>query len=75
MVQANKGQTLSLGDRTRNYKVEEGQCNTGTVKYFITRSDVAEFMLNTLKSNDYSRKGFAVAGLPWQQEASSTAAD
>jgi len=53
---------LVNGELTGNYKVEEGQCNTGT-KYFITRADVAEFMLNTLESNEYSRKGFAVAGL------------
>lgn len=53
---------LVNGERTGSYKVEEGQCNTGT-KYFITRADVAEFMLNTLESRDYSRKGFAVAGL------------
>ena len=66
-TQANTEQTVFLGDRTRNYKVEEGQCNTGATKYFITRADVAEFMLHTLKSDEYSRKGFAIAGLPWQE--------
>lgn len=53
---------LVNGQRTGRYKIEEGQCNTGT-RYFITRADVAEFMLNTLENNSYNRKGFAVAGL------------
>ncbi|XP_044178648.1 uncharacterized protein ycf39-like [Acropora millepora] len=53
---------LVNGERTGRYKIEEGQCNTGT-RYFITRADVAQFMLNTLESNSYNRKGFAVAGL------------
>lgn len=54
--------TLSIGERTRNYKVEEGQCNTGT-KILMTRADVAEFMLEVLESDEYDRKGFAIGGL------------
>lgn len=50
------------GEKTGNYKVEEGQCNTGTTSK-ITRADVADFMLKTLESNEYNRKGFAIAGL------------
>lgn len=53
---------LTLGEKTGNYKVEEGQCNTGTTSR-ITRADVADFMLKTLESNEYDRKGFAIAGL------------
>lgn len=50
------------GEKTGNYKVEEGQCNTGTTSK-ITRADVADYMLKTLESNEYDRKGFAIAGL------------
>lgn len=53
---------VSLGERSGNYKVEEGQCNTGTSSK-ITCGDVAEFMLKTLETAAYDRKGFAVAGL------------
>ncbi|XP_073259473.1 flavin reductase (NADPH)-like [Porites lutea] len=52
---------LMLGERSGNYKVEEGQCNTGTSGE-ITCADVAEFMLKTLESDEYDRKGFAIAG-------------
>ena len=51
-----------LGERTSNYKVEEGQCNTGT-KILMARADVAEFMLEVLESDEYDRKGFAIGGL------------
>ena len=50
------------GERSGNYKVEEGQCNTGTTNK-ITCADVAEFMLKTLESDEYDRKGIAIAGL------------
>ena len=50
------------GERSGNYKVEEGQCNTGTTSE-ITCADVAEFMVKTLESDDYNRKGIAIAGL------------
>lgn len=50
------------GEQTGNYKVEEGQCNTGTTNK-ITCADVAEFMLKTLETNEYDRKGIAIAGL------------
>ena len=50
-----------VGERSGNYKVEEGQCNTGTSGE-ITCADVAEFMLKTLESDEYDRKGFAIAG-------------
>ncbi|XP_068696321.1 flavin reductase (NADPH)-like [Montipora capricornis] len=53
---------LIEGKRSGNYKFEEGQCNTGTTSK-ITCADVAEFMLKTLESTEYDRKGFAVAGL------------
>ncbi|XP_078355510.1 uncharacterized protein LOC144658508 [Oculina patagonica] len=53
---------LLVGEQTGNYKVEEGQCNTGTTNK-ITCADVAEFMLRTLESNEYDRKGIAIAGL------------
>ena len=50
-----------VGERSGNYKVDEGQCNTGTSGE-ITCADVAEFMLKTLESDEYDRKGFAIAG-------------
>lgn len=50
------------GELTGNYKAEEGQCNTGTTNK-ITCADVAEFMLKTLESDEYDRKGMAIAGL------------
>jgi len=54
---------LLEGERSGgNYKVEEGQCNTGTTNK-ITCADVAEFMLKTLESDEYDRKGMAIAGL------------
>ncbi|KAL9969035.1 hypothetical protein ACROYT_G021198 [Oculina patagonica] len=53
---------LINGERTGNYKVEEGQCNTGT-KFMMTRADVAEFMLKVLDSDVYDRRGFAIGGL------------
>ncbi|XP_020620064.1 uncharacterized protein LOC110057808 [Orbicella faveolata] len=53
---------LVNGERTGNYKVEEGQCNTGT-KILMARADVAEFMLKVLESDEYDRKGFAIGGL------------
>ncbi|KAL9968974.1 hypothetical protein ACROYT_G021127 [Oculina patagonica] len=53
---------LLSGEQTGNYKVEEGQCNTGTTNK-ITCADVAECMLKTLESNEYDRKGIAIAGL------------
>ncbi|KAL9969000.1 hypothetical protein ACROYT_G021154 [Oculina patagonica] len=53
---------LLVGEQTGNYKVEEGQCNTGTTNK-ITCADVAECMLKTLESNEYDRKGIAIAGL------------
>ncbi|XP_067048850.1 flavin reductase (NADPH)-like [Acropora muricata] len=53
---------LLEGERSGNYKVEEGQCNTGTSRK-ITCGDVAEFMLKTLETAEYDRKGLAVAGL------------
>lgn len=53
---------LLLGEKTGNYKTEEGQCNTGTTNK-ITVADVADFMLKTLESNEYDRKGIAIAGL------------
>jgi len=54
---------LLEGERSGgNYKVEEGQCNTGTTNK-ITCADVAEFMLKTLESDEYDRKGIAIAGL------------
>jgi len=53
---------LLVGDKTGNYKTEEGQCNTGTTNK-ITVADVADFMLKTLESNEYDRKGIAIAGL------------
>ena len=54
--------TCFSGEPYGKYKVEEGQCNTGTTGK-ITCSDVAEFMLKTLESDEYDRKGFAIAGL------------
>ena len=53
---------FATGERTGNYKVEEGQCNTGT-KSKIMRADVAEFILKAVVSDEYDRKGFAIAGL------------
>ncbi|XP_078355511.1 flavin reductase (NADPH)-like [Oculina patagonica] len=53
---------LINGERTGNYKVEEGQCNTGT-KFMMTRPDVAEFLLKVLDSDVYDRRGFAIGGL------------
>lgn len=53
---------LTNGKRTGEYKVEEGQCNTGT-KIWMSRADVAEFMLNVVDSGEYDRKGFALGGL------------
>lgn len=53
---------LLLGEKTGTYKTEEGQCNTGTTNK-ITVADVADFMLKTLESNEYDRKGIAIAGL------------
>lgn len=53
---------LLAGEKTGNYKTEEGQCNTGTTNK-ITVADVADFMLKTLESNEYDRKGIAIAGL------------
>lgn len=44
------------------YKVEEGQCNTGT-NIWMCRADVAEFMLKVLDSSEYDRRGFALGGL------------
>ncbi|XP_078355528.1 flavin reductase (NADPH)-like isoform X1 [Oculina patagonica] len=40
---------LLVGEQTGNYKVEEGQCNTGTTNK-ITCADVAECMLKTLEN-------------------------
>ena len=54
--------TCFSGEPYGEYKVEEGQCNTGTTNK-ITCADVAEFMLKTLESDEYDRKGFAITRL------------
>ena len=43
-----------------NYKVEEGQCNVGTLMR-IPRADVAHFMLKALGTEEYNRKSLAIA--------------
>ena len=42
-----------------NYKVEEGQCNVGTLMR-IPRADVAHFMLKALGTEEYNRKSLAI---------------
>lgn len=43
-----------------NYKVEEAQCNVGTLMR-IPRADVAHFMLKALATQEYDRKALAIA--------------
>ena len=45
------------------YKAAEGQFLDGT-KWFIPRADVAHFMLKTLETHEWDKKGVAVGSEP-----------
>ncbi|XP_028410457.1 uncharacterized protein LOC114533069 [Dendronephthya gigantea] len=53
---------LTYATGNGNYKIEEGQCNTGT-SASIPRADVAHFMLVALETDKYDRKAMAIASL------------
>jgi hypothetical protein len=57
---------FSIDPPNGNYKVEEGYCNTNT-RMRIPRADVAAFMLKCLDSNQYDRKGLAIASTQGDQ--------
>ena len=51
-----------LAEGNGNYKIEEGQCNVGTMMR-IPRADVAHFMLTALETDEYDRKALAIASV------------
>ena len=52
---------LSLGPAADNYVVAEGQFVPNS-SWTLSRADLAHFMLKSLQSNEWDKKGMAIAG-------------
>ena len=52
---------ISLGPATDNYMVAEGQFVPNS-SWSLSRADLAHFMLKSLQSSEWDKKGMAIAG-------------
>ena len=52
---------ISLGPATDNYMVAEGQFVPKS-SWSLSRADLAHFMLKSLQSNEWDKKGMAIVG-------------